>query len=311
MVIKKKIVVFGSGSFGTAIANYLACVHGECLIYSRNNQVVHEINYEHKNSYFLGDILLNNNLVATNEINEIKDADIIIIAIPSKSFKDVINKIIKENINQETVFLVATKGLVDGPVELISQYLANQNITKTAFLGGPNFATEIALAKNASMTIATEENDIAIMLEEVFASKTLNISLTDDIVTQQIAGIVKNIIAIKSGILLAEEQGENARAALITDGLNEIVTIAGKLGGRLETILYPSVIGDLILTGYSATSRNTRFGYEFQRHNFSNEFISNYPVLVEGIESARKILKLADFNKKELPIIYDNVRLIQ
>lgn len=119
----------------------------------------------------------------------------------------------------------------------------------------------------------------------------------------QIAALVKNIVAIKSGMMEAEGFGENARAWLISTGLNEIRLIAQNFGGRPESLSLPAVVGDLVLTSYSKTSRNTKFGFDFHNNNYTKEYLKNYPVLVEGISSARLLKKYLSDSNLELPII--------
>lgn len=302
-MFSKKVVVYGAGSWGTALANHATTISKNTYIYSKNPKVAYEINNEHKNSYFLGDILLHDDLKATSDLSILSDADIIIIAVPSYAFAEVMLKIKELSIKKSSIIMIATKGITDNPVQLFSDFVIKHLTNPFAFISGPNFAAEVAKGLLASVTISSKDIELARQLQFIFATEKLEVSITDDIITQQIAGIVKNIVAIKSGILSAKGEGENARAALLTKGLREIAIISTQLGGRFETILEPAVVGDLVLTGYSATSRNTKFGYALHKHDYSKEFIDNYPILVEGVEAARLIGKLIDLSALDLPVI--------
>ena len=149
----------------------------------------------------------------------------------------------------------------------------------------------------------------------ILSTDNLDVTVSDDIITVQIAGIVKNIAAIRSGIIQSYGAGENAKASLVSCPLQEIAMITKLLGGKAETLNLPAVIGDLVLTCYSTTSRNTTFGYEFHKNNYSKEFSQNYPILVEGVSSARLLKNFLQAKKinLNLPIISsvsDVVKLI-
>lgn len=305
-----KVIVYGSGSWGTALANYACTISNYTQILTIQNDVEQDINDNHQNSKYLGDIELNKQLIASTDISIIDDADIIIIAVPSFAFSEALEKINSRNISASTVVLIATKGLNEDPIELFSASIKRiLPANKFGFISGPNFAAEVAKGMPASMTIASADLALAKELQQSFTTDIMEITITDDIITQQVAGIVKNIVAISSGMLVARGGGENARAGLISKGLKEISIISKHLGGKIDTIMEPSVVGDLVLTSLSNTSRNTTFGREFHNSNYSVEFLQNYPILIEGVHSARLLAKLIDLDKYDLPVIKEIVKL--
>lgn len=301
--------VYGGGSWGTALACHIASVTDDVNIYLRNEDTAKEINLLNYNSKYLGDAKLPKSVKATTDLDDIKEADVIVIAVPSYSFDQCISDIKKLKCSSDTILLVATKGISSNPVELFSGKLKRELPNPFAFISGPNFAKELAIGMYTSATISSEDLSLATMVADVLKSDNFQTYVCSDIVTIQIAGIVKNIVAIKSGIMSAEGHKENARAWLVTMGLQEIATISNSLGGKAPTLLDPAVVGDLILTGYSTTSRNTKFGYEFYRNGYSKDFLNNYPMLVEGIEAAKLIKKLID-PKLSIPIISSVVDLV-
>lgn len=307
----EKIVAYGGGSWGTALANY-ACttICSNVVLYTIQNDVKEEINNKHKNSKYLGDIQLNAKLQATTDITTIRDADLILLVVPSFALTNSLDAICTTGIKDSCSLLVATKGIAADPVELFSECLRKKLPHRFGFISGPNFATEVAKGLPASITISSEDRELREYLGRFFASENMEVSITDDIITQQVAGIVKNIIAIKCGMLAASGAGENARATMIAKGLQEIVAISGALGGKIETILEPAVVGDLVLTCSSPTSRNTKFGEEFYRNNHSKEFLEKYPTLVEGVQAARLIKKLIDLKKVGAPIVAKVAELV-
>jgi len=306
--------VIGSGSWGSAIACHLARIHTSVKIYSDSQEVAEEINNKKLNTKYLGSISLPSNLVATDKIEEIVDSEIIFIVVPSSAFGILLEQLKQYDIPSTTIFVIATKGISSDPVELLSEKFKKEFSNPFAFFSGPNFAKEVALGKFTSATISSEDLILANNLAKNLSTPYFEISTTNDIITIQIASIVKNIVAIKSGILEASEAGDNAKAWLVTKALQEILQISKALGGRQETLLEPAVVGDLILTSYSQTSRNTKFGFELYQNHYSRDFISSYPMLVEGVEAAKLIKSLTlkcNIKLSDLPIINSVVEVLQ
>lgn len=307
-----KIIVFGGGSWGSALANYAATISKTTQIITIEQDVAQDINDNHTNSKYLKDIRLNTQITASVGIVGLDSVDIIIIATPSFAFTETLNSIASMNISQDAILLIATKGLAEDPVELFSSRLKKiLPDNRFGFISGPNFAAEVAKNMPASMTVSSENLDLAQELQSYMSTDVMEITYTDDIITQQIAGVMKNIIAISSGILTAKGGGENERATLLSKGLKEIAIISAYLGGRVDTIVEPAVVGDLVLTSLSSTSRNTTFGREFHNSGYSKSFIADYPMLVEGVQSARLLSQLVDFNKLDVPVVRNIAKLVE
>ncbi len=295
------VLIYGSGSWGSALAFVLSKKFEYIILYSRNQNIVHDINHNKKNTKYLGDIIFPQNVVCVNSLNQDFVIDLLVMAVPSYSFSealDHIKSIISTNVN----FLIATKGLTSNPTELLSDRFKKYFSNEFAFIAGPNLAKEIACGLSFYATIASENIFFANFLKEQISSDTSHVESSQDIITMQVASIIKNIISIKSGILYAQKLGENAQAALITEGLKEIKCVSCYLGSnnnKVELISY-GILGDLIATAHSMNSRNKKFGYEIYRHNFDKEFIKNYPYLVEGL-GAVKLLREIVPNDISLP----------
>lgn len=285
--MQKSFTVIGGGSWGTALACLVARATGKSGLYVIENNTVDEINNTHQNKKYLGDIVLPTGIKATSDITNAISSDVIIIAVPSYAFESTLLQLKDSGLRKDTTLLIATKGLCENPSQLFSDKVEQKLDNVYAFISGPNFAKEVAEDKFTSITISSKNIEIAKEIADILKTPNLDVTTSDDIITVQIASIVKNIVAIKSGILQASGFGENAKAWLISKGLQEISLISKQLGGKAETLCLPAVIGDLLLTCYSVTSRNTKFGYEFHQNNYSKDFLNNYPILIEGVSSAR------------------------
>ncbi|MCP5374754.1 MAG: NAD(P)H-dependent glycerol-3-phosphate dehydrogenase [Rickettsiaceae bacterium] len=310
----RKFAVVGSGSWGSAIAAHLARMHELVVIYSDSKEVADEINNKKTNSRYLESVTLPPNLVATDNIAEVTNSEVIFIVVPSHAFGNVLEEMKKYSLPLTTIFVIATKGISSNPLELLSERFRRHFANPFAFFSGPNFAKEVALGKFSSATVSSPDLTLANNLAQKLSTPNFEISTTEDIITVQISSLVKNMVAIKSGILEASGAGENARAWLITKALQEILHISSIIGGKPETLLEPAVVGDLILTSYSKTSRNTKFGFELHQNNYSQSFISSYSTLVEGVEAAKLVKPfLLKYNIKlsDLPIINSVVEALQ
>ncbi|WP_316353048.1 NAD(P)H-dependent glycerol-3-phosphate dehydrogenase [Candidatus Trichorickettsia mobilis] len=297
--------IYGGGSWGTALACAVSKVTKQVDLYLRDPEVIKEILQHRTNSKYFGTVKLADNILPSNQVSVLKDQEVIIIAVPSTAIIQTINALRDIEISADTVLLIATKGVVGEPVQLLSEKIKSLLPNRIAFIAGPNFASEVVQDLLTSITIACEDIKLAEKIAASVESKNLVTSITADIITVQIAGAIKNIIAIKSGIFDAMGYKRNAKAWLITQGLQEIAVLSQALGGKAETLLQPGVLGDLVLTCYSKTSRNTKFGYELyhQSGHDINGFLKNYPYLVEGAESVKLITKLANKCGVDLPVI--------
>jgi glycerol-3-phosphate dehydrogenase (NAD(P)+) len=301
--LKRKVSIIGGGSWGSAIACMFARCIGKSLLYTIEEEVAFEINNSHQNSRFLDEVKLPNGLEATTDMSAVIDSSIIIIAVPSFAFSATLQDLKKLGLSKDTNILIATKGMCDDPVQLFSEKIESMFENFYGFISGPNFAKEVAEGKFAAITISSKNITFAKEIASILCDDELDVTVTDDIITVQIAALIKNIVAIRSGMMEAEGHGENARAWLISMGLSEIGKVASLLGGKQESLSLPAVVGDMVLTSYSKTSRNTRFGYEFHKNSYSKKYLDDYPFLVEGVSSARLLKKYLNNYDIKLPII--------
>jgi glycerol-3-phosphate dehydrogenase (NAD(P)+) len=305
-----RIGVYGGGSWGAALACQAARCNEIVQLFLRNQDVINEISQQGTIGKYFDDMALPSNINPSSNISLLLDQEVIIIAIPSTAFNSTVLALKEVSLSPETVLLIATKGIGSDPIELFSDKIKAILPNPIAFISGPNLAKEVAKNSLSSATIAAHDINLADKLANSLTSDNFIVTTTDDIITMQIAGAMKNIIAIKSGIYDAKGYGENARAWLVTEGLKEIMLLSKALGGRCDIITSPAVLGDLVLTCYSKTSRNTRFGYEFYQHKDRNKFLKSYTYLVEGLESMKLVLYIARKYNLELPIVTSVAKLL-
>lgn len=222
------------------------------------------------------------------------EADIVVIATDSQSVRGVLQK----HQFGDCKIVIAAKGLELGSLKLLSAVAAECLHNDVAVLSGPNFAAEIAAGLPAVATIASEKDGLAEELALILGRKNFRLYASHDIVGVQVAGALKNVIAIACGIAHGKKLGENARAAIVTRALAEIARLTAALDGKPETLLQPAGVGDLFLSCSSTTSRNFRFGEMVATVGVPDvsEFLS------EGYFACAAVKNLAEQLKIEMPI---------
>ena len=299
------IGIIGGGSWGTAIGAQIAQACAKAQIYVRNQNIAEEINDKHTNTKYLPNTILSKHLIATSAIEDICQHDIIIVAVPSNQFIEIIETI-KPLLNNNHYVIVATKGIINYNQQFFTQYIAHNTRCKNAgALIGPNFAEEVANNKLSFATLAFKDLSIAEQLSTLLSSKTFIFKPTNIPEILQLAGTIKNIIAISVGISRCLGNGQNHQSYLIAEGLKEILTLSKKLSPDINPI-DNGWVGDLILTCTSMKSRNTQFGFELAKSTKPRSFLATYPLLVEGYNALDGIYKLSNKFNLALPII-DNL----
>ncbi len=288
----RNIAIYGAGSWGSALA--LACSRSleRVALIARDRKIAEEITREKTNKKYTGDIKFPANIIASIDPVICSDFDLILISVPSFFLEETFKKLKSEGLPDDKLVIVASKGLCSEPADLTSNRFKEIAKNEIAFIAGPNFAKEVAEDLPTWADIACENYAMAVRAANSISSENFKTTPMDDVITLQIAGVIKNILAIKAGTYEALGYGENARASLISAGLKEIKILSSALGGKESTLLENSVVGDLTLTCLSKTSRNTRFGYEWALSKDKAIFVKNYPYLVEGFRSAGLVKEL-------------------
>lgn len=296
-----KIGIIGSGSWGTAIATQCA-QNNSTIVYSLENNVIKEINTYSTNHKYLPNISLHKSLKASNNIEEVCTSNIIIIVVPSFALTNVISNI-KPYITDKHSIIVATKGIFYQTQEFFTDYIKKNTQTKNVgMLVGPNFAHEVASNLLSYASLAFDDINLADKISKILTSDSFIFKANKSVKTLQIAGTMKNIIAIATGLSEGYKNGNNYKSYLIAKGLEEIMVLSQILCPE-EEHLDASWVGDLILTAGSDKSRNMRFGIELAKSLNPKKLIEDYPVLVEGLNALEAINKLAKKFGIVLPIV--------
>lgn len=298
------ISIIGAGSWGTALAQAFSKKVDNILLYGRDKKVINDINKTHQNKKYLPNIKLNKNIKATDNIKEtIENSEIIIIAIPTQTIKEFLEKIKNFNVKNK-IFISASKGIDIDTLELVSEmiYKGLSIDEENVFaLSGPSFAKEVAQGLPTAITLAGEICK-AKELQNILSSENFRLYISEDIKGVELAGAVKNVIAIATGISDGLNLGNNARAGLITRGLYEINKLVNILGGKTETIYGLAGLGDLVLTATGNLSRNRRFGLLIGQGKKSEEALKEIGQVVEGVKTVKAVKKISEKYNLELPI---------
>jgi len=298
-------LVIGAGAWGTALAIAIARNGHEVLLWGRDTQQLTSMQATHTNERYLPGLAFPDSLKVCIDFElALKSAKHILVSVPSTAFSEMLHKI-KPLIADGTPLSWATKGLTPETGRFL--YDTAQEILgeshPLAVISGPSFAAEVAKDLPTAITVASPNADFNQALASALHSPTLRVYTSNDVLGVQIGGTVKNVLAISAGISDGLGYGANARAALITRGMAEILRFAASLGARTETMFGLSGIGDLILTCTDNQSRNRQLGLAIGRGLNVEQAVAEVGKTVEGMYAAREVLIRARQAGIEMPIV--------
>jgi glycerol-3-phosphate dehydrogenase (NAD(P)+) len=301
------ILVVGGGSWGTAFANYLALLGKRVKLWVREKEVIESILTKHENTTFLPGIQLAANLnpVADLEV-EAGRADILILAVPSKFIRAVMLRI--KNMRPDKQMLVnLSKGFESDSLKTISEVAVEVFGPDIAplwsTLSGPSFARELACQHPTAVVAASANEELLKKIQNNFSSTVLRIYRTDDLKGLEVAGSVKNVIAIAAGMINGLGYGFNTTAGLVTRANMEISRLGLRLGARAETFWGLGGIGDLMLTCFGSLSRNYQLGRKIAMGASLAGAEESTPMVAEGVETTKAVNKIAQTMAIDMPIV--------
>ncbi len=300
--MKNTISIIGAGAWGTALAQIIASNNQQVCLWARNDALAREINTLHENKSYLPAIPLSDKITATSNLETAAKSEILLMVTPAQALRATLKNLIPF-IKENHKLVLCAKGLETGTTHMQSQ-IVQEILPKTtlAILSGPNFARDIASGKPAATTLACEDLKTGEHLQNALATPMFRPYLTHDIIGVQLAGALKNVIAIGCGILNGLDMGESARASLVTRGLAEIARLGEKMGAQKETFMGLSGIGDMMLTCSSEQSRNFSLGLALGKGKTLNDIMSTRKNVTEGVHTANSANKLANDYAIDLPI---------
>jgi glycerol-3-phosphate dehydrogenase (NAD(P)+) len=304
----KKIAVIGGGAWGTALAIALtrsSCAH-RLTLWVHSADVVEILSARRVNEIYLSGFELPADVEVTGSLEKaLTGADIVLGVMPSAHARE-IYRAMRPLVEPDSIFVSATKGLEPDTHARISEVIAEEmgldSSSRIAVLSGPSFAFEVAAGDPTAVVLASADAKLASEVQEEFSGPRFRLYTNDDVIGTEIAGAVKNVIAIAAGICTGLELGTNAVAALVTRGLAEMTRLAVALGGRRETLSGLAGVGDLILTATGELSRNRSVGIQLGKGRDLAEILGSTRRVAEGVGSAAATLELARRTEVEMPI---------
>ncbi|MBV9210430.1 MAG: NAD(P)-dependent glycerol-3-phosphate dehydrogenase [Acidobacteria bacterium] len=302
----KRITVIGAGSWGTALSVIAGRAGHQVRLWSRNTEVVDEINRRRVNSAYLKSYVVPENVRATSKLGEaVHGAELVLLAAPSHVTRGLLAQLL-ECVSPQMLFVSATKGIEIESGKRVSQVLSE--VLRERFeprfvcLSGPSFAQEVAAGQPTAIVAASLKEEDALLVQRELSFEHLRIYTNTDVVGTEIGGALKNVMAVAAGMVAGLELGANSIAALITRGLAEMARFALAQGARAETLMGLAGLGDLVLTCTGGLSRNRHVGHELGRGRKLEEIVKGMREVAEGVKTTLAVKQLADKLSIEMPI---------
>ncbi len=296
--------VVGAGAWGTALADLLARNGHTVHLWAREPDVAESISSRHENGRFLGGVSLTPGIQATTVLDRaVEGADLVVYAVPSEYLRTVAQRSAAA-VARGAVLAVATKGIepVTGAVmtDVVAEAVPGRGVVA---LSGPSFALEVAARQPTAVVAASTDARAAKRVQEAFSAATFRVYTHGDVLGVGLAGALKNVMAIATGVSDGLGLGANSRAALITRGLAEMTRLGVARGAQAATFAGLAGLGDLVLTCTGALSRNRAVGEAMGRGATLAEAQAGRETIAEGVVTARSAAALADASGVEMPIV--------
>lgn len=298
------IAVYGAGSWGTALALQLARNDNDVLMWDINPEHIANLKQHRINERYLPDIPLPDNIQFTTDLSAmLAFSPYQLLVVPSHGFRDLLTTI-KPNVSEQHTIFWASKGLEVDSGLLLHEVLQSvlPQYPRYGVVSGPTFAAEVAKGLPTAMTTAANDIQLAQTVANLFQGNNFRVYTCDDIVGVELGGAIKNVLAIAAGISDGLGYGANARAAIITRGLAEIIRLGQNMGAKAETLMGLAGVGDLVLTCTDNQSRNRRFGLAIGQGKPRDTAIAEIGQAIEGLKSSHSIGCLADKYAVDMPI---------
>lgn len=312
-----KVGVIGGGSWGTALARELALKNIDTTMYIRDEAQMEVFTSTSYNKKYLPNVKLPEQLKYTSDLDlAIANKNFLLLAVPTNSVRSILEKIYRK-IEKDVILINVAKGIEKDTLKRISaivkEFLPDN---KFVALSGPTHAEEVAIDFPSTIVAASEDLEAANAVQNLFMSKTLRVYTNDDLLGVELAGALKNIIALANGILVGLGYGDNSMAALMTRGLAEITRLGMAMGALQSTFLGLTGVGDLIVTCTSEHSRNRTCGKYIGQGYSIEEAIEKVGMVVEGIKTTAATKELSKKYNVDMPIanalyevIYENANV--
>lgn len=308
-----KAVILGSGSWACGIAQVLADNGHDVTVYGIVEEEVNDINENHRNSKFFDDVDLNPAIKATMDISVVAGSDIVVLSVPTIAIESVCQQCVPY-IDKKTIFVNTSKGFHPETNErmscVIRKSIPEEKLSSVVSLIGPSHAEEVVQRLLTTICAVSINEDDAKFVQQHFSNEYLRVYTGNDEIGSENGVALKNAIAVASGVLAGLGYGDNTRAALMTRGLAEMIRFGTAMGGRFETFMGLTGIGDLIVTCTSIHSRNFQAGFEIGQANSAKVFWENNKKTVEGVRTAKVVYQIAHEKNINMPIIEEIYKVL-
>ena len=299
-----KIAVLGAGSWGTALAALMARHGHSVVLWGRDEQAARVIDRDHENVRYLPGIALPETLRATTDMAQALDgADLVLVVVPSHAFTETLSLLAPLRPAAAGVAW-ATKGFEPGSGRFLHEVAEDilGSSVPLAVVTGPSFAKEVTLGLPTAVTVHGDDAAFTQQVADVLHGPAFRAYTGNDMVGAELGGAMKNVLAVATGVADGMQLGLNARAGLITRGLNEMLRLAAAIGGRPETLMGLAGLGDLVLTSTGDLSRNRRLGLALGRGQSLQDAVREIGQVVESVQTADEVMRQADRHGIDLPI---------
>lgn len=303
------VAVIGAGAWGTALARHLAEKHISVRLWAHEAEVVRVIESRRENQLYLPGVSLPATLSATNALPEaVAGADCLIFAVPSHVARSVLRRI-GPLLSQPIPLICATKGIEEDTLDVMTQVM--QHVLPAHMhgslmvLSGPSFATEVSRGQPTALCLAGQDAGAVKTIQALLMTPSFRVYADDDVIGVQLGGALKNVMALAAGVVDGLELGHNARAALITRGLAEMIRLGVALGADPRTFYGLSGVGDLVLTCTGPLSRNHSVGVRLGRGEKLTAILASMQAVAEGVRTAKAALGLALRCGVDMPIVQE------
>jgi glycerol-3-phosphate dehydrogenase (NAD(P)+) len=298
----ERIAIIGAGAWGTALATVVWRSGRDVTLWAFEAETVEAINNGHENTVFLPGVPLGEGLRASSDLGLAADVHAVLLATPAQHLRATAQALAPV-LPPRTPTVICAKG-IESESGLLMSEVAGEALpgARLAVLSGPTFAAEVAREQPAAVTLACADAEIGKALVAALGNRNFRPYLSEDVTACEIGGAVKNVLAIASGIVIGREMGENARAALVTRGLAEMVRLGVAKGAEAVSMMGLCGFGDLLLTCTSAQSRNMSLGIQLSKGEALKDILDSRNTVAEGVFTAAPVVALARCMGVEMPI---------
>ena len=301
-----RATVLGAGSWGTALAIHMAQLGAATTLWARRAEAAHEIDRVRENATYLPGVRLGEGVAAVGDLpGALRGADLVLFVAPAQSSRDLFRAAVPY-LDPKADLVIASKGIEQGTLKRLSEALLEEGgeglAARVTVLSGPSFAAEVARGDPTAVVVAGRTAATVERVQERISGGNLRAYSNSDLIGVEVAGALKNIMAIATGIVEGLGFGTNTRAALITRGLAEIGRLGIALGGQPRTFAGLAGAGDLVLTCTGGLSRNRSVGMAIGRGRRLDDILGGMKMVAEGVPTTRAALSLADREGVDMPI---------